>query len=75
MFKTFNLLKNPLSYFHYQKVGDDEFQRFTNLEIQSILAETKNFEILLKLTDVSLVKRKYHEGTEKVLEDAKRKQV
>jgi hypothetical protein len=57
------------------KVSEDEFVYFLNNEIPNILNMTKDFEVLLKLNDATLVKRKYYEGIEKLLEDAKRKHV
>lgn len=75
LFKTFNLIKNPLRFFSYKKVSEDDFNSFLQTEIPNILEITKDFEVLLKANDVTLVKRKYYEGIEKLLEDAKRKHV
>ena len=75
MFKTYNLIKNPLKFFNYIRVPEEELNTFVINDIPNVLNNTKDFEALLKLTDVTQVKRKYYEGIEKLLEDAKRKHV
>jgi len=75
MFKTFNLIKNPLKFFNYVRVSEEDFNTFLNTDLPNIVTSTKDFELLLKQLDITLVKRKYYEGIEKLLEDAKRKQV
>jgi len=71
IFKELKLIKQPIKTFNYEK--DDNLYNHVMSQIESLLNNPYNKESLYKPEEISVLKRKFDEGIDIILDDAKRR--